>query len=243
VKDAFSDAWNDVSGWLSGLWGRITSAVGDIATNFYNWGHTAFERVKDAFGDAWTDVSGWLGKVGANVVSAVGNIGDKLYDAGKAIITGFLNGIKAAWNDVTGFVGKMGSWISDHKGPLSYDSTLLTPHGNAIMQGLADGLQQGFASKVVPMVSGIAGKIASQAFGASANIGISSSGLAAIPNLSALNTAGGGGSSPGGGGNVVYLTSSPTFTLQGTPESMLKQMQDLIDSGNQDLVRQLEAAR
>jgi hypothetical protein len=55
-----------------------------------------------------------------------------------------------------------------------------------------------------------------------------------IPN-NALNT------SAGGGGNVVYLTSSPTFTLYGTPESMLRQMQDLIDQGNQKLDHLIKA--
>jgi phage-related protein len=38
-------------------------------------------------------------------------------------------------------------------------SALLKPHGNAIMQGLAVGLQQGLNSKVVPLVAGVSGRM------------------------------------------------------------------------------------
>jgi TP901 family phage tail tape measure protein len=38
-------------------------------------------------------------------------------------------------------------------------AALLAPHGNAIMQGLAVGLQQGLNSKVVPLVAGVSGQM------------------------------------------------------------------------------------
>jgi len=81
------------------------------------------------FQDAWAFVTGIFA-----------NAGTWLYNAGVAILGGLFRGITERFRDVQNFIGGIGSWISEHKGPLSYDATLLTPHGGAIMDSLRAGL-------------------------------------------------------------------------------------------------------
>jgi len=128
---------------ISGLWNGVVagwSALGNIGNTIFGW-------VKSAIGDA----SGWL------------------YNEGMAVITGFWNGLKAAWSAVTSWLGGLAGQIKNLKGPIDYDRTILEPHGNAIMEGLANGLQQGYAGKVAPYLKGVAGQIAGTTFASSAS--------------------------------------------------------------------------
>ncbi|HEN2289713.1 TPA: PblA, partial [Streptococcus agalactiae] len=62
--------------------------------------------------------------------------------------------------DIQNFVGDIAGWIKDHKGPISYDRRLLIPAGNAIMQGLHQGLVDKF-KPVKNLVNGMAEEIQS----------------------------------------------------------------------------------
>lgn len=106
------------------------------------------------------EVVAWFAGLPGRILSALGNVGSLLYDAGSSIISGFLDGLKSAWDGVTGFVGGIADWIASHKGPIEYDRRLLVPHGRAIMAGLGEGLERAFGSDVVPLVSGLGGRLA-----------------------------------------------------------------------------------
>ena len=106
------------------------------------------------------EVVKWFAGLPGRILSALGDLGGLLVGAGRSVIDGFLSGLKGAWDGVTGFVGGIADWIAEHKGPIEYDRRLLVPHGRAIMAGLGEGLERAFGSDVVPLVSGLGGRLA-----------------------------------------------------------------------------------
>ena len=101
----------------------------------------------------------WVGGIPGRIVSALGDVGSLLSNAGRSIIDGLLGGLKSAWGGVTDFVGGIAGWIQAHKGPISYDRTLLVRNGQAVMGSLLTGLEdswgdvQGFVSGIAPAIS------------------------------------------------------------------------------------------
>ncbi len=106
------------------------------------------------------EVVDWFAGLPGRILSALGDLGGLLVGAGRSVIDGLLSGLKSAWGGVTDFVGGIADWIASHKGPIEYDRRLLVPHGRAIMAGLGEGLEKAFGSDVVPLVSGIGGRLA-----------------------------------------------------------------------------------
>lgn len=106
------------------------------------------------------EVLDWFAGLPGRILSALGDLGSLLFGAGRSVIDGLLSGLKSAWGSVTGFVGGIADWIASHKGPIEYDRRLLVPHGRAIMAGLGEGLERAFGSDVVPLVSGLGGRLA-----------------------------------------------------------------------------------
>ena len=101
------------------------------------------------------------GKDNANAVKG-GTSGISLFKNGAAIMQSFLDGLRSVWGSVKSFVSGIAGWIESHKGPISYDAKLLIPAGRAIMQGLNNGLVNGFAD-VQSNVSSMAERIANAA--------------------------------------------------------------------------------
>ena len=84
-----------------------------------------------------------MAQVGRKIINAVAHI--DLSANGKAIMNSLLDGLKSVWESVKSFVGGIGKWIKAHKGPISVDRRLLIPAGHAIMNGLGNGLVDGFS--------------------------------------------------------------------------------------------------
>lgn len=84
-----------------------------------------------------------MAQVGRKIINSVAHI--DLSANGRAIMNSLLGGLKSAWESVKSFVGGIGKWIKTHKGPISVDRRLLIPAGHAIMNGLGNGLVDGFS--------------------------------------------------------------------------------------------------
>lgn len=138
VAGFFESAWNGIVSFLSGVWSNIVSGVSGFIE----------------------DVLNFFRNLPQNILNAIGNVGNLLFNAGRSIIDGFLNGLKSMWGNVTSFVGGIASWIFSHKGPIQKDRKLLVPAGNAIMEGLGEGITDGF-KPVMKCVSGMADDISS----------------------------------------------------------------------------------
>ena len=141
----------------------IANMVGNILTTIWNnlpqildAGVKIISSLISGIAKMIPEVLGKIAKMGSDIIKNFTGI--DLWSAGKAIIDGFLGGLKSAWSAVTDFIGGIANWISEHKGPISYDKRLLIPHGNAIMNSLQEGLENGFGGVKSTVIS-IAEKI------------------------------------------------------------------------------------
>ena len=136
----------------------IANMVGNILTTIWNnlpqildAGIKIISSLISGIAKMIPEVLGKIAKMGSDIIQNFTGI--DLWSAGKAIIDGFLGGLKSAWSAVTDFIGGIANWISEHKGPISYDKRLLIPHGNAIMNSLQKGLENGFTGVKSQVIS------------------------------------------------------------------------------------------
>lgn len=158
IKATAQSIWNGLVAWVQGIPGRILDGINGLAVlggKAAAWFGGVLTAAKDKLGD----VVNWVKGVPDKIVDALGKVGTLLYNAGKNIMQGFLDGLKSIWDNITSWVGKIADWIKDHKGPISYDATLLVPHGRAIMSGLDEGLQAetGWRKTIGSVADSIAG--------------------------------------------------------------------------------------
>ena len=147
----FTSVWNSIVSFLKGAMNNINgtvmgglNAVRGFFTSAWNAMlniiRTAWNGITSAVSGGINGVMGWVRGLPGQISGALSNLWGLLTGAGKAIIDGFLSGLKSAWGAVTSFVGGIADWIAKNKGPLPYDRQLLVPAGQAIMDGLGNGL-------------------------------------------------------------------------------------------------------
>lgn len=145
--------WDGVVAVFQGGW-QVLKGVFDVFMGIItgNWTQ-AWNGIKSIFSGIWTAISG-VAQAGWGVIKGIFNAGVgfikgvmhfSLSAEGRAIMNSLLDGLKSAWESVKSFVGGIGKWIKAHKGPISVDRRLLIPAGHAIMNGLGNGLVDGFS--------------------------------------------------------------------------------------------------
>lgn len=145
--------WDGVVAVFQGGW-QVLKGVFDVFMGIItgNWTQ-AWNGIKAIFSGIWTALSG-VAQAGWGVLKGIFNAGVgfikgvmhfSLSAEGEAIMNSLLGGLKRAWESVKSFVSGIGKWIKEHKGPISVDRRLLIPAGHAIMNGLGNGLVDGFS--------------------------------------------------------------------------------------------------
>lgn len=145
IKTVWSLITGDWQGALDGI-NQIVGAFGKYITGTFD---NVMGLAKDLIKNGIDTIKG--------IFDSLSKI--NLLDIGKTIIDGFVKGLKSAWEAGKKFIGRIGNWIKEHKGPIRKDRKLLTPAGNAIMNGLNSGLTGGFRD-VQSNVSGMGDMIA-----------------------------------------------------------------------------------
>lgn len=145
--------WDGVVAVFQGGW-QVLKGVFDVFIGIITGDWTqAWNGIKSIFSGIWTALSG-VAQAGWGVLRDIFNAGVgfvkgvmhfSLSAEGRAIMNSLLDGLKSAWESVKSFVGGIGKWIKAHKGPISVDRRLLIPAGHAIMNGLGNGLVDGFS--------------------------------------------------------------------------------------------------
>lgn len=145
--------WDGVVAVFQGGW-QVLKGVFDVFMGIItgNWTQ-AWNGIKSIFSGIWTALSG-VAQAGWGALKGIFNAGVgfikgvmhfSLSAEGEAIMNSLLGGLKRAWESVKSFVSGIGKWIKAHKGPISVDRRLLIPAGHAIMNGLGNGLVDGFS--------------------------------------------------------------------------------------------------
>ena len=146
--DAIIGAVTGYVGTLISFWssvpGRIVSAISSLAGLLAGAGRAAVSAWWTGMQVMWAGVLSWFGGLPGRILAAVGNLGRLLYDAGRAVIRGLVEGIESMVSSVTGALGRITDLIPINKGPLDKDRRLLVPAGHAIMDGLKEGLTDGW---------------------------------------------------------------------------------------------------
>lgn len=165
-----SSVWNTLVAVVSTVWNAITTvisgavnAVRSVISGGFNAARGIVQNVMNAIksvvSNVWNAIKGVF-NAGVNFIKSVVHV--DLSAQGRAIMNSFFDGLKSVWNSIKNFVSGIADWIKAHKGPISYDRKLLIPAGQAIMEGLNNGLTGEFAS-VQSNVSTMAERIANAA--------------------------------------------------------------------------------
>lgn len=170
-KQGTIDLWNATVQWVKDTWSSFVQWVINSANAIVNGVKQGWENLKQGTIDLWNGMVNGLKGIWDGLKQSVSDLIDNvvgifntlkninLLDIGKAIIDGFVKGLKQKWEDGMKFISGIGDWIREHKGPIRKDRKLLTPAGNAIMNGLNSGLTGGFRN-VQSNVSGMGDMIA-----------------------------------------------------------------------------------
>ncbi|MEU0084890.1 hypothetical protein [Streptomyces sp. NPDC006274] len=134
--------------WLTGLPGRVWSAISGLGSKLREAASKGFQKFRDAAARKVVSFIAWVRDMPGRITRAIGNMGSLLYNKGRDIVLGLWNGIKG-----------MGGWLRDTlmgwardliPGPIAKALGISSPSrvmakqvGRWIPAGVVDGIQAG----------------------------------------------------------------------------------------------------
>lgn len=138
----WSGLWNSITSIASNVWSAIASAVSAGINAVKGIISSVMNGIKSVVSSAWEGIKNFFSS-GVSFIKSVVHV--DLSNAGREIMNSLLRGLREAWESVKSFVSRITKWFPKHKGPISVDRRLLIPAGHAIMNGLGNGLVDGFS--------------------------------------------------------------------------------------------------
>lgn len=138
----WSGLWNSITSIASNVWSAIASAVSAGINAVKGVISSVMNGIKSVVSSTWEGIKNFFSS-GVSFIKSVVHI--DLSNAGREIMNSLLRGLREAWESVKSFVSGITKWFPKHKGPISVDRRLLIPAGHAIMNGLGNGLVDGFS--------------------------------------------------------------------------------------------------
>lgn len=135
--------WDQVTGWLFGLWEATKEKVSEIWGGIMDFLSSFWENIKDVFNagaewvrDLFTGIWDWVSNL-------FGNLARSALEWGKGVVDGLVGGIKDKWNDakdtVKNFASDLASSFKSFFG-ISSPSKLMMEYGEDITAGLQIGM-------------------------------------------------------------------------------------------------------
>lgn len=168
IRSGISEKFTAVVGFVKGIPGKITSALGSLGSTLLNHGRNLIEGMRRGVGAKFDEVAHFLRSVPGRIVSALGDLGSLLKDAGAKLIGGLLEGIKSMIGKLGDVMGSVAGKVKDFfpgspvkTGPLvSWNGG---GAGKRLVGMLADGLED--TQRVSGAARGVAAAIDSQVAG------------------------------------------------------------------------------
>lgn len=164
IHGEWAAAWKALkaiaTGFVDILIGEIKFAFGNLPAVLLKAGKATLAGLLMGMQEKYRDVAIWLSGLPNNMLVQLGRVAEILLNAGREIMDGLWTGLKEKFEDVKRWVGGIADTVSNLKGPLSRDRVLLRPHGQALMEGLHEGMVKTFDEKVKPWLASAAGQVA-----------------------------------------------------------------------------------
>ncbi|QFG10397.1 tail length tape measure protein [Mycobacterium phage Anthony] len=148
---AITNAATSMGTLIGGALSSVTASAAPVWDGLKIQAITAFNQINQA-------AAALPGQIGSSLGSLQG-IGST---AGASLVSGITAGIQGAMPGLLSYVDTIAGQIAEHKGPLPYDRKVLIPNGEALLEGLGVGMENGL-KPVLEQAKEMADKI-SQAF-------------------------------------------------------------------------------
>ncbi len=156
------DGVRGITDQVRGLPPSAEAALGALPASVQNPMNQAMRGLFDATNTGVNNAASAAGALPGRTTAAVGNMSGTLAPAGNSAMSGFYNSMIGFYNrTIAPWLSSLANKIASLKGPLDKDRRILIPAGNAIMEGLNQGLRAGL-EPVLRTAEQTAGLITSQ---------------------------------------------------------------------------------